>query len=53
MDLFASIPSTHQVWLLNSPLTPCIQAFATHVDDGRYAVKTTKGYVSCIIHFAR
>lgn len=53
MNLSASIPLTPQTWLLKSPLELHIRAFSTHLQDGRYAAKTIKNYVSCIAHFAR
>jgi site-specific recombinase XerD len=39
--------------LVNSGLAPHLDAFAAHLRRGRYAAKTTKGYIAGIAHFAR
>jgi len=53
MNPIASLHPTSQAWLRNSALAPHIDAFAAHLESGRYATTTTKSYIAGIAHFAR
>ncbi len=52
MNPIASLHVTLKGRLVNSALTPHLDAFAAHLERGRYAANTTKGYVAGIAHFA-
>jgi hypothetical protein len=48
------IDSPHaRVWLANSSLAPHIDLLITHLEHGRYAIRTIKGYMAGVAHFAR
>lgn len=53
MNLIASLHFTPKTWLVDSALAPHLDAFAAHLRRGRYAAKTTQGYIAGIAHFAR
>lgn len=53
MNTVTILHPTSQAWLNNSALAPHVNAFAAHLEDGRYAVNTTKNYFAGIAHFAR
>jgi len=53
MNTVTLLHPTSQAWLNNSALEPHVDAFAAHLEDGRYAVNTTKNYFAGIAHFAR
>lgn len=52
MDYVASLHPTPQAWLRNSALAPHIDAYAAYLRQGRYASVTTRGYLTCVAHFA-
>jgi hypothetical protein len=53
MNTATLLHPTSQAWINNSALAPHIDAFASHFENGRYAVNTTKNYFAGIAHFAR
>lgn len=52
MKLITTFPITQKAWLANSALAPHLDIFIEHLQHGRYAVNTTRGYVAGIVHFA-
>lgn len=52
MKSIITLHATPNAWLTNSVLAPHLDAFITHLQQGRYAANTTKGYVAGIAHFA-
>ena len=46
--------SHHQsaTWLLESQLSPYVDAFTDHFTEGRYAAQTVDTYIGCVAHFA-
>ncbi|NDP40792.1 MAG: tyrosine-type recombinase/integrase [Rhodoferax sp.] len=52
MDFVASLHPTPQTWLRNSALAPHIDAYEAYLRQGRYASVTTRGYLTCVAHFA-
>lgn len=52
MKSIITLHATPNAWLTNSVLAPHLDAFITHLQQGRYATNTTKGYVAGIAHFA-
>ncbi len=53
MKPITTLHPTSQAWLSNSVLAPHMDAFAAHLENGRYAATTTKRYIAGIAHFAR
>lgn len=53
MNPITTLHSTSKAWLHNSVLAPHIDAFTTHLENGRYATNTTNNYFASIAHFAR
>ena len=53
MNTVTILHPTSQAWLNNSALAPHVDAFASHLENGRYSVNTTKNYFAGIAHFAR
>jgi len=52
MKSIITLHATPNAWLTNSVLAPHLGAFIAHLQQGRYAAKTTRGYVAGIAHFA-
>lgn len=53
MDPITALHPTPKSWLTNSKLAPHVDAFVAHLNVGRYAVSTTRGYIAGVAHFAR
>ena len=53
MDKLTSLHATSKAWLLNSVLAPHAEAFATRLEQGRYAANTASKYLYGIAHLAR
>ena len=52
MKSIITLHATPNAWLTNSVLAPHLGAFIAHLQQGRYAAKTTRGYAAGIAHFA-
>ncbi len=52
MKSIITLHATPNAWLINSVLAPHLDAFIAHLQRGRYAATTTRGYVAGIAHFA-
>jgi hypothetical protein len=46
MKSIITLHATPNAWLTNSVLAPHLDALITHLQQGRYAANTTKGYYS-------
>jgi integrase/recombinase XerC len=53
MDPTLQLHCNPNAWLVDSALTPHVDAFCEHLRQGRYAQSTTNRYLVCIAHFAR
>ena len=52
MKSIITLHATPNAWLTNSVLAPHLGAFIAYLQLGRYAAKTTRGYLGGIAHFA-
>lgn len=52
MKSIITLHATPNAWLTNSVLAPHLDAFIAHLQCGRYADGTTRGYLRGIAHFA-
>jgi site-specific recombinase XerD len=52
MKSIITLHATPNAWITNSVLAPHLDAFIAHLQRGRYAAETTRGYLRGIAHFA-
>jgi integrase/recombinase XerC len=53
MDPIVSLHATPKAWLLHSVLAPHVDAFASHLRQGRYSSNTRRSYLGGVAHLAR